>query len=48
MENFIKLRPRTVEELEKFNCFSSMPRTKCRLYGKDIVDIIISVVGDKD
>lgn len=48
LNSLVKLRPRSIEEIEKFNCFSTHPRTKCRLYGEDIVNIIISITGDKE
>ena len=48
LEVLITLRPRTIEELYKFNCFTSYPKTKIRKYGDDIVEIIRSVVGDRE
>ena len=48
LETLVSLRPRTIEELYKFNCFSSYPNTKIRKYGDDIVEIIRSVVGDRE
>ena len=43
----VTLKPRTVYELLELKCFKNHPRTKAKLYGKQIVDIIISVYGER-
>ena len=45
LKMIVKVKPRTVFQLLQFNCFSRKPRSKARLYGKDIVDIVNSVLG---
>ena len=45
LKTIVKVKPRNVFQLLQFNCFSRKPRSKARLYGKDIIDIINSVLG---
>lgn len=44
----VKFKPRSVFQLLQYNCFSRKPRSKARLYGKDIVDIVNSVLGTEN
>ena len=45
LQTIVKVKPRNVFQLLQFNCFSKKPRSKARLYGKDIIDIVNSVLG---
>ena len=45
LKTIVKVKPRNVFQLLQFNCFSKKPRSKVRLYGQDIVDIVNSVLG---
>ena len=48
LNTIVKFKPRNVFQLLQYNCFSRKPRSKARLYGKDIVDIINSVLGTEN
>lgn len=45
LNNIVKYKPRSVFQLLQFNCFSRKPRSKARLYGNEIVNIVNSVLG---
>ena len=48
LNTIVKFKPRNVFQLLQYNCFSRKPRSKARLYGKDIVDIVNSVLGTEN
>ncbi len=48
LKTIVKVKPRNVFQLLQFNCFSKKPRSKTRLYGQQIVDIINSVLGSEN
>lgn len=45
LKTIVKVKPRNVFQLLQFSCFSKKPRSKARLYGQDIVDIVNEVLG---
>lgn len=47
LENLVNTKPRTVDELRLFSCFQKKPFTKIKLYGEDIVSIIVSICGPR-
>lgn len=47
LDRLVSLKPRTTMELLEFGCFKYKPRTKVRNFGKQIIDIIIDVCGER-
>ena len=42
-DSIVEKKPRTVEELYRFYCFTVHPRLKLKTYGQAVVDIVVSV-----
>lgn len=47
LESIINLKPKSTVNLAKYGCFKSHPRTKIKLYGKEICEIVNSIYGDE-
>jgi hypothetical protein len=45
LKTIVKVKPKNIFQLLQFNCFSKKPRSKTKLYGQDIVNIVNSVIG---
>ena len=46
LKKLIEMRPKTVQQLSDYGCFTKKPNTKIKKYGQEIVNIIKSICGE--
>ena len=47
LDALVQKKPRTLEELYRFYCLKTNARYKFRYYGQAIVDVVVSVYGNR-